>query len=306
MKVTSAFAILCFTAAHAVAVTDKRDASPRLRITSCGVLGNSCARDASPDAHFRWGMTSCGVPGNSCAKAKRAALAVAEALAEAQPRLRITSCGILGNSCAKARRSLEEVGALTESVLDKVLAVDEDDEAIARRDELIHDQFPGGSNSKVEEPEAIHFGTCGLPGVDCVNAKRGIDLIKEEFPTIHKEECFADGGECDVIAKAHAAFHAAVKREADARLRITSCGILGNSCARDASARLRITSCGILGNSCARDAADAEQEKLKGNPEYLKAEEECYAPDGECTAADKYLEELEVALNKANEAAHTD
>lgn len=346
MKIAAVIAILSFTAVQAAAVADKREADPRkshfritscgllgnscareekreaepearkssfritscgllgnscardadadarkshFTITSCGILGNSCARDASPDQH-KFVRSACSVPGNSCSVAKRAALAVADALADARKSyFRITSCGLLGNSCAKARRDLNEVGSLTEGLLDKVLAIDEDDEAIAKRNAFIGHQFP-----RIHKDD----GAFKLTG----NAKRSVDLLNEEFPTVHTEECFEEGGECNTIALAHAAFHAVVKREADARIRITSCGILGNSCARDAAARIRITSCGILGNSCARDTEEALDAKLEGSQEYQDAEKECYAEGGECAAADKYLAELEEALNKANEA----
>ncbi|QIX01296.1 hypothetical protein AMS68_006813 [Peltaster fructicola] len=258
MKVATVVAIMAFTAAQAAAVAE---ADPRWKIWS-----------------------SCGPPGITCAKTKRAALAVAEALAEFEPhRAHSSTCNFPGAKCHNARRSIEQLGAATESTLDNVLALDKDDDAIAYKDKLLHAGFPSTKRTAKRDAEINArwkiWSSCGPPGITCAKAKRGIDLIKEDFPDIHKEECFAKGGECHAVLKARAAFDAAVKREEGAD----------------------ISSCGQPGFTCAQDVYDYAAAKLKRDPAADKADEECNGPEGDCTKAQTYFDELDAALTKAQE-----
>lgn len=264
MKVATVVAVMAFTAAQAAAVAE---ADPRWR--------------------YQW--SSCGAPGITCAKTKRAALAVAEALAEASPRWRYpwSSCGAPGITCAKARRSLEELGSATEKTLNNVLSIDKDEAAIHHKNKLFHSDFPSVHHAKRDAEAAPRWrypwSSCGAPGITCAKAKRGAELIAQDFPNMHRDECFAEGGECHTVLKARAAFDEAVKREAEPRWRYAW------------------SSCGAPGITCARDVLEHAKEKANGNPAADKAEEECYGPDGDCTKADAYFAELDAALTKATD-----
>ena len=77
----------------------KRDAS-----AWCGYVGQPCGkakrdvskREADPEAKAR-----CGYVGQPCGKLRRAAEAVAEAVANAEP---VARCGYVGQPCGKAKR----------------------------------------------------------------------------------------------------------------------------------------------------------------------------------------------------------
>lgn len=288
MKAATIIAVLTFTVAHAAAVAE---ADPRNLVAP---KAPAPVVQAPPDPpkptyvyHTPIPWSSCGAPGVTCAKTKRAALAVAEALAEASPRHKrnaFSSCNAPGIACANARRSLEELGAATEKTLDNVFQLDKDDEAIAYRNKVISDDFPSTNKATKRDAQAwnyIPWSSCGPPGVTCAKAKRGAELIAEDFPNIHEDECFAAGGECHAVLKARAAFDEAVKREANAWNYIPW------------------SSCGPPGVTCARDAEKHIQAKLAGDPAAEQAEKDCHGPDGDCTKAEGYFKELDAALTKA-------
>ncbi|GAB7359429.1 hypothetical protein MBLNU230_g6077t1 [Neophaeotheca triangularis] len=278
--------------------------------------------DAEPRRGGRMGF--CGAPGASCAKAKRAAEAVAEAVAEPRKhKSKMGFCGAKGASCARALENIYEIEAAAEHSHD-LATRSADPEAWFRgkKNRRLKGGFcgaRGASCAKRREAEPkkhkSKMGFCGAKGASCAKAKRdavaeaeadpkkhkskmgfcgakgascarAVEAINEVDPEILREECFEEGNECDTILKAHAAYHEAVKREADPTAD-PEAWFRGKK-----NRRLKGGFCGAKGASCARDTDEAE-------------EAECFAEDGDCTVAEEGHADLGAALDRALETLET-
>ena len=246
--------------------------------------------EAEPKIKSRYGL--CGFPGMTCHKTKRAAEAVSNALAIAEPKIksRYGLCGWPGITCAKAKRSLSEIEDSLAATIDTVFERDAEPEAEAKiKSRYGLCGFPGMTcaRSAAPEPRRIksRYGLCGWPGITCAKAKRGLDLIKEDHPTVFKEECFAEGGECHAVLAANQAFHDVLKRDAEAEPKIKS----------------RYGLCGWPGITCARDAQKFARDVESGKVDLEAAKAECHAPGGDCDVVQKQLDQLEATLAKAVE-----
>jgi hypothetical protein len=277
-------------------------ADPKFRLGRCGFPGSTCGRDAAPepaaDPKFKLGL--CGFPGSTCSKTKRAAEAVSNALALAEPkRLRIGLCGFKGMTCAKARSPLEAIENQLATTVDTVFERDADPEAEAKiRIGLCG--FKGSTCAKLRrdaDAEAkFKLGNCGFPGSTCGKMKRGLDLATEDNPNVFVDECFAEGGECHAILAANEAFHEAVKREAEAEPKWPK-GPKYWYIKQNPRIKSYFSSCGWPGSTCARDAKAI----ASGEYDMEAAEAECNAEDGDCTVVQRSLDDLEAALATAVE-----
>lgn len=120
---------------EAIAEAEAEASKANLRYeTRCGVPGMSCRRsadDADPRKYFNpvpevskrdpnaGSAGFCGLPGEACSRAKRSALALADAFAIADPS-NAGFCGADGMPCSKARRSIQGVGELAEDTYNLV------------------------------------------------------------------------------------------------------------------------------------------------------------------------------------------
>jgi hypothetical protein len=279
---------------------NKHDYTANMKVTSTVVavlaLGTSVMTSPEPKVkNWKNTLSRCGFPGMTCAKTKRAAEAVADALAAAEPRMKspMTLCGYPGITCAKARRSIGDVADQLESTLNVVFARNADAIAEARiKSPLTLCGYPGVNCAKNKRDAEPHIKSpltrCGYPGITCAKAKRGLDLIKEDDPNAFKDECFQEGNECRTILKAAGAFHEALKREAEAEPKVKNW-------------RNTLSRCGFPGMTCARDVHDYAIAAAEGSPEAAQAEKDCHGPDGDCTIVQRSLDELEAVLNKAVE-----
>lgn len=264
----------------------------------------SAFADAEPAIKSRKGL--CGYPGMTCAKTKRAAEAVSNALAMAEPRIKSRKglCGYPGMTCHKARSPLSAIEDALASTTDAVFERDADAEAEAKiksRKGLCG--YPGMTCHKARsaEPEAAiksRKGLCGYPGMTCHKMKRGLELVKEDDPEIFKEECFAEGGECHTVLAANEAFHAAIKREAEAEPKF-KWGPKYWHGKKHPRIKSYKSSCGYPGSTCARDTHEFAADLVKGNVDVDAAEADCNGPDGDCTIVQRSLDALEEALNQA-------
>lgn len=250
--------------------------------------------DAEAEPKKRWRKGLCGFPGMTCHKAKRAALAVSDALAAAEPKVRYRKglCGFPGMTCHKARSALADVEDALDATVETVFERDADaaaEAAIRRRPGLCG--YPGITCARSAEPEPkkkkkARLGLCGYPGITCARMKRGIDLIKEDDPEIFKDECFEEGGECHTVLKAAEAFHEAVKRDAEPEAK---------------KKKWRIGLCGLPGTTCARDTHALAAAGVAGEVDFDEVEAECNGPEGDCTVVERSLQQLGDALDKAVE-----
>lgn len=283
MKVTATvFAVLAFTASAFA----EAEAEPRIRSYK--------------------GL--CGYPGMTCHKTKRAAEAVANALANAEPRIRSykSLCGYPGMTCHKARSPLSTVEDALTNTVDSVFERDADPEAEARiRSYKSLCGYPGMTCHKARsaEPKIKSIKTgCGYPGTSCRKMARGLDLVKEDDPEIFKDECFAEGGECHTILAAQEAFHEAVKREAEAEPKKKfKWGPKYWHPKQSKGIKSYLSSCGYPGSTCARDVHQFARDVNSGAVDFETAEAECFGPEGDCTIAQRSLDELEATLSKAVE-----
>ena len=261
---------------------------------------SSVFAEAEPKIKSRLGL--CGYPGMTCAKTKRAAEAVADALAMAEPKIksRLGLCGYPGMTCAKARRSLSEIEDSLATTIDTVFERDAHPEAEARiKSRLGLCGYPGMTCARSAEPKIkSRLGLCGYPGMTCHKTKRGLDLIKEEDPEVFKTECFAEGGECHAVLAAQEAFHDVLKREAEAAPTF-KWGPKYWHPKQNPRIKSYFSSCGYPGMTCSRDAHNFARDLNSGKVDIEAAEAACNAADGDCTAVQKQLDQLEATLAKA-------
>lgn len=262
----------------------------------------------------------CGYPGMTCAKTKRAAMAVSEALAIAEPRIRSRKglCGYPGMTCHKARSPLSAIEDALDATTDAVFERDADADAEAKiRSRKGLCGYPGFTcaRSAEAEPEAdpearrrrrkkAPKGLCGFPGMTCHKMKRGLELVQEDDPEIFKDECFAEGGECHTVLKAAEAFHEAVKREAEAdpkRKYKFKPGPKYWHPKKNPRVKAPLSSCGYPGMTCSRDAHALAAADIAGQVDFDAAVEECNAENGDCTIVQRSLDALEETLAQAVE-----
>jgi len=263
--------------------------------------------DAEPSPKIRKGL--CGYPGMTCHKTKRAAEAVADALALAEPKIKSRKglCGYPGMTCHKARSPLSAIEDALTTTVDTVYARDADASAEAKakgRKGLCG--YPGMTCAKARsanaEAEPYYKGLCGYRGITCGKMKRGLDLVLEDDPKVFADECFAEGGECHTVLAANEAFHEAIKREADAEAEPKKKYPKGPkywSPKQNPRIKSYFSRCGYPGSTCARDTHDFVAAATKGEVDAEAAEAECNAADGDCTVVQRSLDELEDALATA-------
>lgn len=266
----------------------------------------SAFAEAEPKIKSPYGL--CGWPGITCAKAKRAAEAVSNALAAAEPKIKSPYglCGWPGMTCHKARRSLGEIVDSLGTTIDTVFERDPDAEAEARiKSPYGLCGWPGitcarDASAQPEPKRRIKspYGLCGWPGITCAKAKRGLDLIKEDDPTLFQNECFAEGGECHTVLAASEAFHEALKREAEAEPKFKWGPAYWHPKQRK-GIKSPLSSCGYPGITCARDVHNFARDVAAGKVDPVAAKAECEAPGGDCDVVQKQLDELEATLAKA-------
>ena len=278
-----------------------------MKVTSSvlAVLAFSASAFAEAEPKIRAHKGLCGYPGMTCAKTKRAAMAVADALAAAEPKIRAHKglCGYPGMTCAKAKRSLSSISDALDATLDSVFERDADAEAEAKiRAHKGLCGYPGMTCARSAAPEPkirAHKGLCGYPGMTCAKTKRGLDLVKEDQPDVFKDECFAEGGECNAVLKASEAFHEAVKREAEAaRPRWRGSTPRGKKGVKKYKGL-----CGYPGMTCSRDTHDLAARDVD-EVDFEAAEADCNGPNGDCTIVQRSLDSLEDALNSAVEEVY--
>ena len=226
---------------------DPRKVYGRLRnwIGFCGVPGQACgkARDA-PETEVGNEVGFCSSPGQPCAQVKRSANAIAEALADAEPkkvhgRLRnwIGFCGVPGQACGKARDLIDNVVDHTNDVYGAIYEREAEAEAAASPD-------AEADPRKVYGRLRNWIGFCGVPGQACGRRRDA--------------EAIADANE-------------KVRRDADAE-------------PRKVYGRLRnwIGFCGVPGQACGKPRnAEAMAEAInKANPSIFKST--CFADGGDC------------------------
>jgi hypothetical protein len=174
-------------------------------------------------------------------------------------------CGFPGMTCHKTKRAAEAVAAALANAEPKIKS---------------------------------YYGLCGFPGMTCHKMKRGLDLVKEDQPEIFKSECFAEGGECHAVLAAQEAFHQAVRRDAEASPKF-QWGPKYWHPKQNPRIKSPLSSCGYPGSTCSREAHAFARDVNSGKIDLEAAEAECNSPDGDCTVAQKALDELEVTLAQA-------
>jgi hypothetical protein len=270
-----------------------------LAVLACSA-GAFAEANAVPKIKSYYGL--CGFPGMTCHKTKRAAEAVAAALANAEPKIKsyYGLCGFPGMTCHKARRSLSAIEDTLTNMVDSVFARDADLGAEAKiKSYKSLCGYPGMTCARSAEPKIkSYYGLCGFPGMTCHKMKRGLDLVKEDQPEIFKSECFAEGGECHAVLAAQEAFHQAVRRDAEASPKF-QWGPKYWHPKQNPRIKSPLSSCGYPGSTCSREAHAFARDVNSGKIDLEAAEAECNSPDGDCTVAQKALDELEVTLAQA-------
>ena len=291
-------------------------------IVAVAVLASQAAAVPHPDAkpHIRGGQIGfCGLPGSPCLKVKRAAHAIADAMAEARIRGgQIGFCGLPGSPCLKARDQIEDIAATAEDAYTSVFVKEAEAEADP---EAKKNHKVGGWDGIVArdaEPKIRggQIGFCGLPGSPCLKSRDAIAEAKIRGGQIGF--CGLPGSPClrlrDAVADAEAKHHhikggeigfcgppgapclKARDAEAEARIRggqMGFCGLPGSPCLkrRDAVAEAKkhhhikggeIGFCGLPGAPClkARDGKTITDLVKNADPEFLRGE--CFREGSEC------------------------
>ncbi|RMY76991.1 hypothetical protein D0862_13646 [Hortaea werneckii] len=242
-------------------------------VASQAAAVNPTAAEGTEDlAAFQQGIGHCLTPGAPCSHAKRAAEAVADALAEAEPKKyrggMFNFCGVPGSSCARKREAVEKIGAAAEAAFDAIEAR----EAAADPKKYRGGMFnfcgvPGSSCARKREAEAdaeadadpkryrggmINF--CGVPGSSCAR-KREAEALAEADPKKKKKQ-----------AKKPKKYYGGM---------VSFCGLPGSSCAKK------------------REVVDDILSKISDVSPHAEAVE-CYSEGGPCTqildAADSFQE----------------
>lgn len=329
----------------------RRDAEPeadpkklkgRLRnwINFCGVPGQACgkARDA-PEQEVGNEVGFCSSPGEPCAMVKRSANAIAEAIADAEPkklkgRLRnwINFCGVPGQACGKARDLIDNVVDHSNDVYGAIYEREAEAEAAAN---------PEADPKKLKGRLRNWINFCGVPGQAC-GRRRDADAIADANEKIKRDpEAEAD------------------PKKLKGRLRnwINFCGVPGQACGKPRNAEamaeaINRANPSIFKSTCFAEGGDCDtllkiqkafhnskkanaEEKQITNPQqklahcggknectilthahqYAKQhgprsaaeeEEKCNGPEGLCTLARRDLEGIEKTIDEAVAAMAAD
>ncbi|KAI6788278.1 hypothetical protein KC361_g9133 [Hortaea werneckii] len=245
-------------------------------VASQAAAVNPTAAEGTEDlAAFQQGIGHCLTPGAPCSHAKRAAEAVADALAEAEPKKyrggMFNFCGVPGSSCARKREAVEKIGAAAEAAFDAIEAREASADPKSYRGGMFNFcGVPGSSCARKREAEAdaeadadpkryrggmINF--CGVPGSSCAK-KREAEALAEADPKKKKKK--------KKKAKKAKKLYGGM---------INFCGLPGASCTKkrevvddilakitDVSPHAEAVECYSEGGPCAQilDAADSFQE----------------------------------------------
>jgi len=308
-----------------------RDAEAKIRKLKgkhgfCGVPGQACGkvRDADAKIYKLKGKHGfCGVPGQACGRVKRAANAIADAVADADADAKIRKlkgkhgfCGVPGQACGKARDLIDTITDQTNEIYGALYEreahalADANPDALAKIYKLKGKHgfcgVPGQACGRVRSDEAVaeayqkvdkrdpkirklkgKHGFCGVPGQACGKARNAEAIaaaINEADPDYLKNECFAEGGECNTLLKIQAAFH-----EAQA--------------ASDKAATIQdpikqLAQCSDK-HECTPMTAQHAFNKRDAPELAAQEEEECHGPDGECTLFARDLVGLEETIDDA-------
>ena len=313
---------------EAEAMADPKKKKVRYWIGFCGVPGQACGKArAAPETEVGNEVGFCGSPGEPCAQVKRSANAIAEALAnaEAEPKKKkywIGFCGVPGHACGKARDLIDTVVDHTNDVYGAIYEREAEAEALAspeadpkkkkywigfcgvpgqacgrRRDaDAIADANEKIKRDAEADPKKKKYwiGFCGVPGQACGkprNAEAMAAAINKADPSIFKNTCFAEGGECDTLLKIQKAFHASKQASADER--------------KIKSPQAKLAHCGGK-NECTILTHAHQYAKQHGPRSASEAEAACNGPEGLCTLARRDLDGIEETINQAVEAMAAD
>ncbi|EME39369.1 hypothetical protein DOTSEDRAFT_56778 [Dothistroma septosporum NZE10] len=232
----------------------------------------------------------CGLPGEACSRAKRSALAIADAFAEADPDS-TGLCGVDGQACARARRSINEVGIAAEHVYNTVSAAEKRyvsyhtfDEKTKRweppscgvrgfscakaRDQLMweHKRYAEAKKAKGV------LTRCTVPGLAC--GKRELEEASL-LGSLEQREAEAEASPDGFLFRCTAPGIACAKREADAEPKkakgvLTRCTVPGLACGKREAEPLAtkakgvLTRCTVPGLACGKRDAEADPKKAKG------------------------------------------
>ena len=323
---------------EAAAEADPKKAR-RLRnfINFCGVPGQACgkARDA-PETEVGNEVGYCSSPGEPCAMVKRSANAIAEALAEAEPkgkRLRnfINFCGVPGQACGKARDLIDTVVDHSNNVYGAIYEREAEAEAAAS---------PEAEPKKGKRlRNFINF--CGVPGQAC-GRRRDAEAIADANEKIKRDAdaeadpkkrgkrlrnfinfCGVPGQACGKTRNAEAMAEAINK--ADPNIFKSTCFAEGGDCdtllkiqkafhkAKQTNAdekhikkpQQKLAHCGGK-NECTILTHAHQYAKQHGPRSADEAEEKCNGPEGLCTLARRDLEGIEKTIDEAVAAMAAD
>ena len=239
-------------------------------VASQAAAVNPTAAEGTEDlAAFQQGIGHCLTPGAPCSHAKRAAEAVADALAEAEPKKyrggMFNFCGVPGSSCARKREAVEKIGAAAEAAFTAIEA---------REAEADPKKYRGGM-----------FNFCGVPGSSCARKREAeAEAEAEADPKKYRggmfNFCGVPGSSC------------ARKREAEAEAEADPKKMMRLMRKPKPKPKPKpkkyyggmVSFCGLPGSSCAkkRDVVDDILSKISDVSPNAEAAE-CYSEDGPCT-----------------------
>lgn len=331
---TTLLAVAAFVASQAAAVPSPEPEAHRHHrggwLNFCGAPGSPCLKardDGEPQGDD---VGYCGAPGNPCSTVKRAAHAIADALAEARAvESNETFCGVPGQPCEAAKNEIDKIADQAADAYATVYEREADAEAAA-------------------DPEARRGGWlnfCGAPGSPCLKA-RDAEIKKREAEAEAEARRGGWIGFCGVPgAPCLKARDASPEAEADPEARrggwMGFCGVPGAPClkARDASpeAEAKVPKprvgyahlnhhkhkhhkhkhhkkpiehggkpwynwCGAPGSPClkARDAAAVGKIIQNNDPTFLK--KECFKEGNECHTLLKVQQAFEKIKTEAQAA----
>lgn len=249
------------------------------------------------------GLGHCLTPGAPCHHTKRAAEAVAEALADPKKKKikggQFNFCGVPGSSCARKRDLVEQIGARAEQAYEAIEAREAEADP-KKKKKIKGGQFnfcgvPGSSCARKREAEADAeadaepkkvkgglFNFCGVPGSSCARKRDVVDdilsKISDVSPNAEAAECYSEGAPCDQIVQAAKSFNAIRAREAEAK---------------SVSAAHKMA----YGGPFMAEAAKAHLKAVRqGKVMAREAEAECES--GPCAVAARALKSLEEAIEE--------
>jgi hypothetical protein len=245
------------------------------------IASEAAAVSSNKDAYrkdvFDKGVGYAGTPGQTGYVAKRAAEAVAAAIAAPAASLGggyIGFCSVPGMACVEKRDAQPQPELYGRSARGGYIGFcSMPGMACVERRDAAPQPLPSANPGRDG-----YIGFCSVPGMACVKKRQEatdiLNSIKRSFPDVEKNECFDSEGPCGKILAAKRAFHEERRRAAEASPAASANDVLSGV----AKAHLQASS--------------------EGSAAAKKAESDSHGPDGANTLAARALGKLESAINE--------